>query len=58
MFVPHEMVKQLYDAAAGEKELLIIPDAGHGLASEVDYKTYVTRVADFLSRYIVLKDVR
>jgi fermentation-respiration switch protein FrsA (DUF1100 family) len=53
-FVPHEMVNQLYDAAVGEKELLIIPDAGHGLASEVDYKTYVTRVAEFLGKYIVL----
>lgn len=53
-FVPHEMVNLLYDAAAGEKELLIIPDAGHGLACEADYKTYITRVAEFLGKYIAL----
>jgi hypothetical protein len=53
-FVPHEMVYRLYDAASGEKELLVIPDAGHGLASEVDYKTYVTRIAEFLGKYIAL----
>ena len=54
IFVPHKMVNQLYDTAAGERELLIIPDAGHGLASEVDYKTYVTRVAEFLGKYNIV----
>lgn len=51
-FVPYEMAKRLYDAAAGDKELLIIPDAGHGLASEVDYKTYTTRVSEFLRKHV------
>lgn len=52
-FVPHEMAKILYDAAQGEKELLIVPDAGHGLASEADPKAYAARIAEFLNKYIM-----
>ncbi len=57
-FVPHEMAKRLYDAAACGKELLIIPGAGHGLASVVDSEKYETCVYDFLKRYILPADLK
>ena len=56
-FVPHEMAQMLYAAAACEKELLIIPGAGHGLASAVDSRKFEACVADFLKRYILPADL-
>ena len=39
-FVPTSMIYPLYDAAACEKDLLIIKGAGHGQSKEVDPNTY------------------
>lgn len=51
-FVPTAMVYDVYQAAAGEKELLIVEGAGHGMASSVDREVYWQAVTDFLQRYI------
>lgn len=51
-FVPTAMVYDVYQAAAGEKELLVVEGAGHGMASSVDREVYWQAVTDFLQRYI------
>ncbi|NDL68190.1 alpha/beta hydrolase [Anaerotalea alkaliphila] len=51
-FVPTEMVGRLHDAAAGEKELLIIEGAGHAMAYWKDPVQYKNRVAAFVKKYI------
>ncbi len=47
-FVPTSMVYGLYERAAGPKELLTVPGAGHGLSNYVDPDTYYGRVFSFL----------
>lgn len=47
-FVPVSMVYELYEKAAGPKELLIVPGAGHGLSNYVDPDAYYGRVFSFL----------
>ena len=51
-FVPVEMVHELYEAANGEKELYIVPDAEHGNAYDADPETYEKKVAEFLEPYM------
>lgn len=51
-FVPREMVDRLYAACASEKELLIVPDAGHGLSWRTDQGAYVAALEAFLGRHI------
>ncbi len=46
--VPVSMAYELYDAAAGEKELLIIPGAGHAQAMDKNPQLYYDTVFDFL----------
>lgn len=48
-FVPTEMVYAVYEAARGDKELLIVDGAAHGMASGVDPEAYWSAVTDFLS---------
>lgn len=50
-FVPTSMVYELYGQAAGPKELLTVPGAGHGLSNYVDPDTYYGRVFSFLEQY-------
>lgn len=50
-FVPASMVRELYEAAGGPKELLTVPGAGHGLANYVDPEGYYSAVFSFLERY-------
>lgn len=47
-FVPAEMAQDLYDAAAGEKELLVMQGAGHAQAPDKDPDKYYGTVFDFL----------
>lgn len=47
-FVHTEMVYELYDACASEKELLVIEGAGHGEAYCMDPELYFNTVLDFL----------
>ncbi|KHF41627.1 alpha/beta hydrolase [Halalkalibacter okhensis] len=51
-FVPYEMLDEVYEAAAVDKEKLIIPNAGHGDAEKVDPVTYWSTVWQFVERYI------
>ncbi|GHO88835.1 alpha/beta hydrolase [Dictyobacter formicarum] len=51
-FVPTAMVHQLYAACPGYKEIFLVPEAGHGLAFNVDPDAYACRSEQFLSRFI------
>lgn len=51
-FVPYEMAKENYAAAAGEKELLTVPGAGHGLSFLARQEEYERRVLDFWKRNV------
>ena len=45
------MAYELYEAAAGEKELLIIPGAGHAQAMDKDPQLYYHTVFQFLQSH-------
>lgn len=47
-FVPVSMVYELYSRAGGQKELLTVPGAGHGLSNYVDPEAYYGTVFSFL----------
>lgn len=51
-YVPTYMGKELYDSYQGEKELLIVEGAGHGLSADVDPQGYYTKVLSFLQPYL------
>ena len=46
-FVPSWMSRALYDACKSRKELVLVPNAGHGLAFPVDEKAYLAALDDF-----------
>lgn len=46
-----QMSRELYEAAACEKELLIVEGAGHGQAQEKDPDTYYNTIKEFLELY-------
>lgn len=47
-FVPCEMTKQGYAACTGQKQLLLVEGAGHGVSFLADKETYMSRVLAFL----------
>ncbi|MFA9555692.1 alpha/beta hydrolase [Evansella sp. AB-rgal1] len=51
-FVPYEMLFEVYDAANVEKDMLIIPGAGHGDAEKVDPEIYWNTIWGFVGKYI------
>lgn len=51
-YVPTYMGQELYDSYQGEKELLIVEGAGHGLSADVDPQGYYTKVFSFLQSYL------
>lgn len=51
-FVPSYMIDLLYEKASGPKEKLIIPNAGHAQANEVDPTTYWNAIDQFINQYI------
>jgi uncharacterized protein len=51
-FVPFEMLDDVYNATAGEKEKLIIEGAGHGEAVKVDPFAYWQAVDRFMEEYM------
>ncbi len=51
-FVPYSMVHQLYDACSSEKDLLIVPGAGHGTAFATDIAGYKAKVREFVEKYV------
>lgn len=46
-FVPCEMSQKNYDACVTHKRLVIVPDAGHGLAYMVDAERYLNALKEF-----------
>jgi fermentation-respiration switch protein FrsA (DUF1100 family) len=51
-FVPTEMVHIVYENCQVEKELYIVPDAGHAEAYRVDPEKYERVVSDFVARFV------
>ena len=51
-FVPTEMAYRLYEAAECEKELFVVPEAGHGVSGHVSRKLYWEKIEAFTKRYI------
>lgn len=51
-FVPSDMVYTVYEAAAGEKALLVVEGAAHGMASAADPEAYWAAVETFLARWM------
>lgn len=51
-FVPTSMVNELFEACRSEKELFIVPGAGHGAALDTDPDGYIAKVKDFTEKYI------
>jgi len=50
-FVPFAMAQRLYDHCSSEKELLIVPGAGHGLAYRTDMAGYQLAVRRFVAKH-------
>ena len=46
-YVPCEMSKRNYEACASRKQLVIIPEAGHGLSYPVGKETYLAAAREF-----------
>ena len=47
-----QMSQDLYDAAGGPKELLIVEGAGHAQAQDKDPEAYYGAIAAFLEEYL------
>lgn len=50
--IPVSMAQELYDAAACEKQLLIVPGAGHAQSQDVDPETYYLTVFDWVNNHL------
>lgn len=48
-FVPCYMSKENFDACTSKKELVTIPDAGHGLCYPVDHEKYLSTLKNFFA---------
>lgn len=51
-FVPLYMANQLYEACNSEKDLLIVPNAGHGESYNTDTDGYKNEVYEFIGKYV------
>lgn len=51
-FVPCEMTQQGFDACSGEKELLLVEEAGHGISFLTDKEAYTQKVITFLEKHL------
>ncbi len=51
-FVPFWMLQPLYEAATCEKEMLVVPGAGHGQAASVDPDAYWGTIDTFLQKHM------
>ncbi len=51
-FVPCSMTQAAYDACAAPKQLVLVPDAGHGCSYLVDRPRVQAELAAFLSKYV------
>lgn len=51
-FVPCYMSQQAYDACRGDKELLLVENAGHGTSFLVDKEAYTKHIIAFLEKHL------
>lgn len=51
-FVPFEMVHKVYEAAAGEKYILTVPGAGHGMSAAVDPDGYWGAIDTAIEKHV------
>ncbi|MCO7127872.1 lysophospholipase [Sporolactobacillus shoreicorticis] len=54
-FVPTSMVHKVYEAAAGDKELLLVKGATHAAASLVDPDLYFSTIFRFVEKYMSIR---
>lgn len=54
LYVPFEMVQDLYEAYDKEKELYIVKGAKHAMALKTDPKSYYKAIENFLNKYHLL----
>ncbi|KOP65525.1 alpha/beta hydrolase [Bacillus sp. FJAT-18019] len=52
LFVPAEMVYELYENGPEHKKLFIVPGAGHGMARQFDPEGYDREVTEFIGTYV------
>ncbi|MFC0558237.1 alpha/beta hydrolase [Halalkalibacter alkalisediminis] len=52
LFVPTDMVYELYEKTNSEKELLLVPEATHGEAYVVNKEVYESKIQEFFSKYV------
>ncbi|GGH19840.1 alpha/beta hydrolase [Paenibacillus segetis] len=52
LFVPYEMVNTLYENGPKDKQLFVVPGAGHGAARRVDPVGYDRVVTQFIGNYV------
>lgn len=55
-FVPCEMTKEAYAACTGDKQILLVEGAGHGVSFLVDRDGYSALIQKFLEDYIFNKE--
>lgn len=48
-FVPCDMSREVFEACTARKQLVTIPDAGHGLSYAVDPQTYLETLREFFA---------
>ncbi len=51
-FVPFGMVYELYEACTSEKDIYIVPGAGHGTSFDTDTAGYRNKVTEFVGKYV------
>lgn len=51
-FVPCYMTQEGYDVCTGDKELLMVENAGHGMSFLVDKEAYTMQVISFLEKHL------
>jgi len=52
LFVPADMVYELYENGPEHKKLFIVPGAGHGMARQFDPEGYDREVTEFIGTYV------
>ncbi len=52
-YVPTGMVRPLYEAKTGDKELWVVPGASHAMSYRDNREAYTARVAAFTGKYIL-----
>lgn len=55
-FVPCHMTEQAHESCTGDKELLLVEEAEHGLSFLTDGYGYTAAVMDFIKKYVTEKD--